>query len=221
MAWPLPMRSVLGVFGKKPEAGRVKTRLSVAYGPAFAAEAYEAMLFDTLALWASDRVLAPGGRRVLVFDPPDVGPWFDDRAPDTFALQPQTEGDLGDRLRAFFEGEFADGAEKVVVIGSDSPTLDPNFVVSAFVLLDHKEVVLGPATDGGYYLLGCRASRLQSSTVSPGVAHSFSARPSTVSAMPAARSPCCLPGTTSIRPTTGERFAATSVPCGIPGLTRA
>jgi rSAM/selenodomain-associated transferase 1 len=154
--WSLPERGVLGIFGKRPDPGRVKTRLAARFGPEFAASAHEAMLLDTLDLWSSDRLLAPGGRRVLVFDPPDAGPWFDARVPDAFALQPQAECDLGDRMRAFFEGEFGDGATKVVLIGSDSPTLDPNFVVSAFLLLDHRDVVLGPSTDGGYYLIACR-----------------------------------------------------------------
>lgn len=156
MAWALPAGAVLGIFAKRPDPGRVKTRLAEGLGAEFAAEAHEAMLFDLLDAWGSDRLLAPGGRRVLAFDPPDAGPWFDERVPGSFALQPQAAGDLGGRLRAFFEGEFEDGAGKVVAIGADSPTLDPNFVVSAFVLLDHKDVVIGPAADGGYYLIGCR-----------------------------------------------------------------
>ena len=99
---------------------------------------------------------SPAGRLVLVYDPPDAGPWFDPFVPPRFALQPQSEGPLGARLRTFFEGEFSDGASKVVVLGTDSPTLDPSFVLSAFLCLDSKDVVLGPSTDGGYYLLGCR-----------------------------------------------------------------
>ena len=73
-------------------------------------------------------------------------------SPATFALQPQTEGDLGHRLAAFFAGELDEGAERVVAIGSDSPTLDPSFVVSAFLALEGRDVVLGPSTGGGYYL---------------------------------------------------------------------
>jgi rSAM/selenodomain-associated transferase 1 len=156
MPWPLPERAVLGLFAKRPEPGRVKTRLAAAFGPEFAARAHEAMLFDTLDLWASDRVLTPGGRRVLVFDPPDAGNWFDSRVPESFALQPQSGGDLGARLQTFIQGEFEDGATAVVVLGTDSPTLDPHFVVSAFLALERRDVVLGPATDGGYYLVGCR-----------------------------------------------------------------
>ncbi len=156
MAWSLPERAVLGIFGKKPEAGKVKTRLAQALGDTIAAEIHEAMLFDLLDLWSSERYIEPGGRRVLVYAPDDAGPWFDPRVPAAFALQPQTEGDLGTRMRNFFAGEFEEGASRVVLIGSDSPTLDPTVVISAFLCLEGRDVVLGPSTDGGYYLVGCR-----------------------------------------------------------------
>jgi rSAM/selenodomain-associated transferase 1 len=93
---------------------------------------------------------------VLVYAPADAGPWFDPRVPACYALQPQVEGDLGERLRSFFVEEFDHGAGRVVVIGSDSPTLDPTIVISAFLCLEGRDVVLGPAADGGYYLVGAR-----------------------------------------------------------------
>jgi len=156
MSWPLPQGAVFGIFAKQPVPGRVKTRLAQEYGDEFAAEAHEAMLFDAINAWGSDRYLAPGGRRVVVYSPSDAGPWFDARTPEAFALQPQVEGDLGERMASFFSGEFEEGAQKVILIGSDSPTLDPSNVISAFLCLDQKDVVIGPATDGGYYLIGCR-----------------------------------------------------------------
>jgi glycosyltransferase A (GT-A) superfamily protein (DUF2064 family) len=61
-------------------------------------------------------------------------------------------------MAAFFAGELEDGASRIVLIGSDSPTLDPTIVISAFLCLESRDVVLGPSTDGGYYLVGCRAS---------------------------------------------------------------
>lgn len=158
MAWSLPDGAVLGIFGKKPEPGRVKTRLAAAYGPDLAAKLHEAMLFDLLDTWNSADVLAPGGGRVLAFAPADAGPWFDTRVPASFALQPQAEGDLGQRMHEFFAGEFENGASCVVLIGSDAPTLDPTIVISAFLCLEGRDVVLGPATDGGYYLVGSRGA---------------------------------------------------------------
>jgi rSAM/selenodomain-associated transferase 1 len=156
VAWTLPDGAVLGIFAKHPVPGRVKTRLAARLGADGAAEAHAAMLLDGLDLWGGGRYLAPGGRRVVVFSPHDSGSWFDQHAPAGFALQPQEGPDLGARMHSFLAGEFAEGAGRVVVIGSDSPTLDPSHVVSAFLCLEHKDVVLGPATDGGYYLVGAR-----------------------------------------------------------------
>src|SRR5438128_850500 len=84
---------------------------------------------DLLDLWDSPGVLAHGGRKVLVYAPGDAGPWFDARVPTAFALQPQAEGNLGRRMAGFFADEFEDGATRVVLIGSDAPTLDPSFVI--------------------------------------------------------------------------------------------
>ena len=157
MAWTMPPGAVLGIFAKQPTPGQVKTRLAERYGPETAAAIHEAMLFDSLDLWGSGRFLdASQARLVLVYQPEDAGPWFDQRVAANWALQPQTSGDLGQRMRSFFEGELAEGASKVVLIGSDSPTLDPSIVISAFLCLEARDAALGPATDGGYYLVGCR-----------------------------------------------------------------
>lgn len=125
------------------------------FGPDRAAEIAEAMALDAAELWGSGRVVG-GGRRVLVFAPEDAGPWFDARVPEGLALQAQTGDDLGARMRAFFEGEFADGADRVVLIAADCPTLDPSIVVGAFLTLEGRDVVLGPSSRGGFYLVGCR-----------------------------------------------------------------
>src|SRR5262249_8157438 len=154
--WALPDDCVLGIFGEKPEPGRVKPRLAAEWGPEIAAEIYDAMLFDTLDAWDSPENLSPGGRRVLLYAPDDAGPWFDDRGPGSFAMQPQVDGDPGQRIQAFLAGEMDDGAQRVVLIGCDSPTLDPTIVVSAFLCLEGRDLVLGPATNGGVYLIGAR-----------------------------------------------------------------
>ena len=156
MAWPLPEKGVLGIFGRQPVAGKAKTRLAAAIGPDLAAEVHESMLLDLLELWDSERILARGGRRVVGYAPPEAGPWFQARVPSSFVLQPQVEGDLGQRMQAFFAGEFQNGAEQVVLVGADCPALDPVHVISAFIWLKVRDVVIGPSTDGGYYLLGCR-----------------------------------------------------------------
>ena len=155
MGWPLPEGAVLGVLAERPSVEFVGP-LAEGFGPEVAAEIHEAMLLDVLDSWGSDRVLAPGGRRVVVFAPDDAGPWFDARVPDAFALQPGAPGGLGPATRAFLAGEIEDGATRVVVVGADAPALDPAAVVSAFLALESRDVVLGPASDGGVYLVGCR-----------------------------------------------------------------
>ena len=70
------------------------------------------------------------------------------------AFFPQTGATLGDRMREAIEKAFSDGAKRVAIIGSDSPILPPAYLAEAFDLLHQKEIVLGPATDGGYYLIG-------------------------------------------------------------------
>jgi rSAM/selenodomain-associated transferase 1 len=68
----------------------------------------------------------------------------------------QSQGDLGERLASLFYTSFRRGARRVVVLGSDSPTLPLQVVQDAFDALDRVDVVVGPASDGGYYLLGAR-----------------------------------------------------------------
>lgn len=146
--------SVLGVFVKQPVAGRVKTRLAAAIGDERAAEIYAAFQHDVL-----DSVRGLGDRRVLGFAPNDADSreYFTGIGEDAFDLWPQPDVSLGERMAAFFEHEFASGAERVVLIGSDSPNLPGEIIQQAFVALAEKDCVIGPATDGGYYLIGFRS----------------------------------------------------------------
>lgn len=71
-------------------------------------------------------------------------------------LLPQNKGGLGDRLDAAFAVSFRDNACKVVVVGADIPEIGTEVLENAFTKLDHVDVVIGPAQDGGYYLLGMK-----------------------------------------------------------------
>lgn len=68
--------------------------------------------------------------------------------------RPQCEGSLGDRLKHIFQQGFARGLERIIVIGCDCPSVQPQQVLRALDLLNTQQMVLGPATDGGYYLIG-------------------------------------------------------------------
>jgi rSAM/selenodomain-associated transferase 1 len=141
---------VLGLFAKWPEPGRVKTRLAADTSPTWAAAVAQAFLQDL-----TDRLSGVAARRILAFSPADVEPLFAELVGGRFGLVPQAEGDLGRRLSPFMAEQLAAGAASVVVLGSDSPTVPVAYVEQAFTALEQADVVLGPATDGGYYLIGC------------------------------------------------------------------
>ncbi len=142
----------LALLAKWPRPGAVKTRLAADTTPAWAAAVADAFLRDL-----SRRLAAVDARRVLAHAPDDTEAraFFAAAAP-AFALTPQADGDLGQRMAALVRDLYADGAAAVVLVGADSPTLPVAFVEQAFRALEGgADVVLGPATDGGYYLLGC------------------------------------------------------------------
>jgi rSAM/selenodomain-associated transferase 2/rSAM/selenodomain-associated transferase 1 len=73
---------------------------------------------------------------------------------DGWCCRPQCEGDLGQRMERAFDESFREGATATVIIGSDCPTLTPESLASAFESLEKYPAVIGPAADGGYYLIG-------------------------------------------------------------------
>jgi rSAM/selenodomain-associated transferase 1 len=143
-------RSVLGLFAKWPQPGQVKTRLAAATSPDWAARVAEAFLLDLV-----ERLTVVAAQRVLAFAPPAAENEFAHLVGSRFGLRPQTAGDLGRRMANFFSGQLQTGAERVVLLGTDSPTVPLAFIEQAFRELERADVVLGPATDGGYYLIGC------------------------------------------------------------------
>ena len=139
----------LGIFAKHPQPGRVKTRLAATIGDEPACRLYRAFVETLLARFAG-----VADRRVLVFSPPERRAEFEPLAGQSWQLAEQSAGDLGQRMRRHFEDAFDDGASRVVLLGSDSPTLPVEYVERAFDLLKEVPVVLGPSDDGGYYLIG-------------------------------------------------------------------
>lgn len=141
---------ILGLFAKLPQPGYVKTRLSETATPEWAVEVASALLLDSM-----ERLASISARRLLAYSPLESAPFFTEIARGRFTLTPQGEGDLGERLSYFFAEQFKTLTASVVVVGTDSPTLPLSYIDDAFNHLEHADVVLGPATDGGYYLIGC------------------------------------------------------------------
>lgn len=144
------MSAHLIIFVKNPVPGAVKTRLQTRYTPEQAAGIYRAFVRDTLAYAGA----VPADRRLLAFDPPDAGPDIRRLAGPGWECFPQEGTDLGGRMHAASARSFGLGARRAVVIGTDIPSLPPGHIRRAFDLLCERELVLGPSTDGGYYLIG-------------------------------------------------------------------
>jgi rSAM/selenodomain-associated transferase 1 len=151
---PPPQR--LLVFARLPELGKVKTRLAADVGDERALAVYEALLRDVLTKIGTS---TPELEIEVLWAPtPNVTGDALRHAFGPHATGMQTGADLGDRLSmALSERFFFHRTEKIVVIGVDDPALTRELIDHAFALLESCEYVVGPATDGGYYLLGCRA----------------------------------------------------------------
>ena len=139
------------LVAKAPRLGLSKTRLAGDIGAESAQRLAEAFVLDTL-----DLALARPGTRVLIaYAPDDARAWFAERAPQA-ELVPQPDGDLGARMAAAFAHGLGD-QRRCVMIGMDTPHLDPGRLDEAFEALGaDSDVVLGPTEDGGYYLIGLK-----------------------------------------------------------------
>jgi hypothetical protein len=140
-----------GVFCKHPRPGDVKTRLAEHIGPQSAVSLSAAFLDDLTLEFRSI-----GERRILGYSPAESSNYFEPFTRFGYDLWPQPDGDLGTRMSAFFQETLAADDDRAVIIGSDSPTIPSEYVKLAFEQLEESDCVIGPAMDGGYYLIGLR-----------------------------------------------------------------
>ena len=146
----------LFLFTRFPQPGQTKTRLIATLGAAGAAAVQRQMTehllnrFQALYLTQSLalQVHFTGGSAQQMLG------WLTNECSRVPRLVRQCEGDLGDRLTFALQQGFASGLHQIVVVGSDCPSLDAEKIVQALTLLKSHDVVLGPAVDGGYYLIG-------------------------------------------------------------------
>ncbi len=143
------------VFLKHPKPGAVKTRLAPALGAETAAALYRALAEEVLVATAPRL----GEYETLVFfDPPEAVEEMRAWLPGA-RLRPQCAGDLGVRMAEAFARTFERGARRVAIIGTDVPAMTRETVAGALADLEESDVVVGPAEDGGYYLLALREPR--------------------------------------------------------------
>ncbi len=136
-------------FAKSPIKGRVKTRLSAEIGDDQAVELYKCFVEDLIALLEGLKL-----HFKCCFRPPDAKQVFIKWLGQKHCYIPQTGDNLGERLENAFRMTFEENFTKALVIGSDSPDLPAEYLELAFHALDMNDVVIGPSSDGGYYLIG-------------------------------------------------------------------
>jgi uncharacterized protein len=148
------------VFAKLPEPGKVKTRLAEDLGDVRAAEIYSYIARDIISRVSKSSTY----ETVIYYDPPDkkndVAIWLKDCAQtDSERLIPQEGSSLGERILGAFESIFSSGAMSAVIIGTDCTDVTAKMIEETFGELSEYDAVLGPAEDGGYYLLGLNCLR--------------------------------------------------------------
>ena len=144
------MKVCVTVFAKNPVPNQVKTRLIPTFSPEQAAIIYTAFLTDT----CETLTKLPDADLIIAYTP--TAAQSDLRAligKDAIYI-PQIGRDLGKRLTAATQWAAEQTYTKILLVGSDSPTLPLSYISQAIKLLDSRDIVIGPSTDGGYYLIG-------------------------------------------------------------------
>lgn len=143
-------KQCLGLFAKDPLHGDAKSRLGPAHDKDFRRGLAESFLKDAFQI--ADPLI--GVDKVLNFSPPSsIGRISQYLLPGWKILAQEGEN-LGRRMEFFFHRAFQNGYRQAVLIGTDFPTLPTDYLKQAFDLLKTQSLVLGPSTDGGYYLIG-------------------------------------------------------------------
>ncbi|MCW3091541.1 MAG: glycosyltransferase [Ferruginibacter sp.] len=144
------MKSGLIIFIRNPVSGKVKTRLAKTIGNEKALTVYNRLLTHT--------------RQVTQYLSCDKFLYYSDTIDENdnwqnelYQKKLQPDGDLGQRMSGAFTQLFEKGYDKLIIIGSDCLELDKSIINKAFEMLSDNEVVIGPSSDGGYYLLGMKS----------------------------------------------------------------
>jgi len=140
------------VFLKSPVMGNVKTRLAEKIGNMQAVHLYKYFVYDTL------KMLENGIHSIIIcyypFDAEkDILKWLGNKYP----LRPQKGDTLGKKMSNAFEQAFEQGFDHVLLMGTDIPDLPGAIITKGFDELNHNDAVIGPSTDGGYYIIGFNA----------------------------------------------------------------
>jgi len=151
----MPEKSIVLLFIKAPFKGRVKSRLAAAVGEEAALDLYKNFILDII-----DALSTSGYPFTIFFYPPDaeetITTWLVGHP-----AAPQVGSDLGERMELAFEKIFSEGFTRAILIGSDIPDLTPAVFHEALESLNENDAVIGPAADGGYYMIGFNRKSFQ------------------------------------------------------------
>jgi len=145
-------KNALVVFAKPPIPGYSKTRLIPKLGSKGAAEFHQKLVEHTL-----ENIISPNDWDCLLYAASDIENIFFENCArkNSLLLKLQVEGDLGNRMYHAFFNELKQ-YEKVIIVGTDCPVLESKHIRKAFEELSHSDVVMTPAEDGGYVLIGAK-----------------------------------------------------------------
>ncbi len=148
------MSEAIVLFAKAPRPGRVKTRLIPALSVEDSAALYEAFVRD---MWERLRVVAPDS--CFLYSDRAWPPYVELAGTGRAALQ--RGGDLGEKLLHCFEELSTQGYARMLIVGSDGPTVPAEYLRQGLDRLASQDAVLGPTLDGGYYAVGCRVPKAE------------------------------------------------------------
>jgi rSAM/selenodomain-associated transferase 1 len=146
----MPAENCIILFIKYPEKGKVKSRLAEDLDDDIVLLLYQNFVLDLL-----DTLKKGRHPFTICFYPPDAEGKVAEWLGKDYTYKSQNGKDLGERMKNAFLGSFAEGYSKVLIVGSDIPDITNNIIEEAFSF-DHYHAVIGPAYDGGYYLIGFR-----------------------------------------------------------------
>jgi uncharacterized protein len=147
------MNSVI-IFAKYPEEGKVKTRLAKSFGYEFAAGFYRAMTDHLLNVC---RTLPEQDFSLdLFYNDLTKTEQINKINGNRFVIHLQEGNNLGEKMKNAFHLQFKKGFKKIVIIGTDCPEINADILLKSFEELSNSDIVIGPSSDGGYYLLGMK-----------------------------------------------------------------
>jgi rSAM/selenodomain-associated transferase 1 len=147
------MNNALIIFTKNPVYGKVKTRLAATVGKKKALEIYTGLISHTVLITKKF-----SGNKIVFYSDEIIS---DDVWKNGYKKHLQFGNDLGERMKNAFDFIFKSKYDKAVIIGTDCPELNEEIIINAFIQLNKNDIVIGPAADGGYYLLGMKKNQHQ------------------------------------------------------------